>query len=1291
MSDNFGVYDITGELQTVASSTLPGTENLVRPLQRGILITELAAADLGSYDAVAQTLSWAGPGFTDQIGTKGIQIGDVLRWQLTIAGVTKDVFFDIVDVGNWQTGFPLVELFVKVKNGYDFTTMTSAVQSGSIFRASRFSKEDDTRPTGLNDRRSYERDVYNRLTQGKATRFEVAEDPPPGYVSSFSFGDPNPSAPYSSMTVSPPSWTQIPIGKHHEFVIGEMSSSQHEVTSMNAYLSGTQPLERTAVPASASRYYSKQSRFVSLTYKLSASANLPTLPGNERDPSQIENKPRNTFTAISGSYRNNSYYKPAIFNINVPERGKIRDIKVWVELVHDHRGGVGTGSANVGNPFWCGGSGSTQGDDRVGLGGLQIALKSPNVNFNYAHPMWNAPVVVGDASRKGADIVLVSQGTVPAVPPLLLGTYLLWAGHRVEEDLGKVIHTGSKPTGGTDANFSAQPQVYLSRSGSFVQGTKNIVIDSFGQAHVTFHDNIGARLFYASGSAAGFITRVVDGSGSSNFTVDNSRGNINSLAIGKNNIRHAAYTNDHDQSLWYARITGSDPTSWNITTSSIEPSAIGASGPSAIQIAVNPIDDSPMIATLHNSGFQQYQVKLYRSGSTGFVAETPITDANSRSTFSFVVSPDGTPNMFYMLPSIDNPYQSDLTHLRSGAGGWTETRFLRSGTLPNYDHPYLLFGAFSAGDNHITQDKNGLLQGAIVTTFFDDPLFQNFSNYGLTYLRSGSTGWKFEVIPGDNVFLAGASPRRIAVSNDGMVHIAGFRAPAGTNQREFLYIRSGTQSTWSTQVVSIGNTGSFYGTYVAGTLTVDSLNQPHFLWSDIYTPTVFTFATSSVDYVTLSGALSGANYFEFDNDIDMRTIFTDSSKNANPRDLTSLYPDATPSGQGSSKFWADRVRFGTYPSPTSGALVLFGGGATFPYLSMSAGTFVSDQVQFLTGANFPWMLDPRIPPGNFRGRNWSLTASLPRGGSPPVGWLNGAGGTAALNEFPTTGSQIGPSDIRAVYPLLEDIYVEKIYDEGIDNTLPFENHFSGGAVNNYVPSPFQRHGQVIGFRPGLRGTEINGTWQLIIGNTWQSGPTFLDEVFGPATGSERGGFWFRQFRLEFLVDQGEPLKWDYPGRARKYSKVYQVPSRPGRTRVGILSGSAEWDIGIDYMYTQTGEEYGRSIGITDSSGTTDFAVFTQLTGAFVGALSASGRLDGVEASFLQNEFGTPFIPISSGSGEAPNFDAYTSDDAASSRKIFQQILNPTTLIPKDNTLRAFLTRSKVTLTTRDAILKKTKK
>jgi len=675
----------------------------------------------------------------------------------------------------------------------------------------------------------------------------------------------------------PPSWTQTVIGKRHAYVAAALSSSDHEIFRLNALNSGSSRLEISPVAATGSQYYSKSSRFVTMTYKMSASdTQIAPTPGgfpslvefastydipnttNIRDGTTING--RYVFHPVSGTYRNNFAYKPTQFSIDVPDYGKIRDIKVWVEFIHDLRGGVAPNDGIHGaGKFQNGGFGlpatssSFQELQKAhGLGGIEISLVSPNVVFNYAHPLWNdkktntfetyprLPIGVNSTEQRG-------------IPPTLQGTYLLWAGHR--------------------------------------------------------------------------------------------------------------------------------------------------------------------------------------------------------------------------------------------------------------------------------------------------------------------------------------------------------------NRPEFGYV-----------------------------------------------------------FPDLTGSDSSA-YFEYDRDIDMRTIFCDSSPNENPRSISSLYSHVNHESPGASRFWTDRVINSKYSSPTSASYAR-------TYLSASENSdfsFASFPMGFMTGTNIPWFYDSRVVPGDLAFR----TGSIP-GGSPPPGWLSAPGGVAAENEWPTTGSTIGPETIRAVYPLLDDVYVEKIFDRS----------GSAAGISGVFNIPHPRP-QMIGFRPGLRGTEIHGKWKLLIATPSILTGTMTTDVTDDVRKGEDTGIWFRQFRLEFLIDQGQDENTFVPSSRRRHNRIANPP-KPGLKVIDVISGSNTWDIGVNYVYTSTPADYGQTVGIVTNTGSLsdDFAVLSRLTGALAVDHPNYGEW------YLNNEFGTPFLPISSGTAFPSEFAPLTSEDSADSRRILDQILNPKTKIFTDNTIHAFISRSDTVRTTQDKILTK---
>ncbi|MBV8072366.1 MAG: hypothetical protein JO270_20860 [Acidobacteriaceae bacterium] len=772
----------------------------------------------------------------------------------------------------------------------------------------------------LNIRRGRQKNLYNRELIGQAFRFETGEAPNETLTGSWG-SIPDPIV-YAHEIATPPSWTQYHIGKKHAFVAMALSSSHVEVSRLNTFLSGNLPLETGPVPASASAYYSKQSQLVYKVYKLSASIDLPVDPVTlERYPSQQENPAvRGIFDPVSGSYRNNSYWNPAIFTIEIPDYGKIRDIRVWVEFVHDVRGGNGTGSltSSFGNspPYY-----------RGGLGGVQVALRSPNVTFPYAHPLWNAPTTA-NFQKRPLELQNGTDGTHPQwyttgsggvfgdkyqrVPELLKNSYLLWAGHSVEDDLAMSL---SNQAGGTG---------------------------------------------------------------------------------------------------------GSQP--------------------------------------------------LSPPQSTDLV---PYGDVNSGTLYLLNLPGGGYPNGF-------NPY-----------------------------------------------------------------------------------------------------------------------------------------------------------------------------------------------------------YAEWDSDIDMRTVFWDGSPIPNPRDLSCLFTASTPSspGGGASLYAPPTFSGSTFPysgsaasrplwynSPNSQAVAL----ATAALGPIGLGSTYSDYNPTPGGFGFPWFYDGRIPLGSLtsgRGTNSWLS------GPPPSGWLTSGNLQPGPGEFPTsTGSNLGPANIRGVYPILDDVYVQKLYDEPYGGIKSITLGGFSQVAQPIFPTLPSQHAKIVGFRPGLRGTEIHGKWQLMIGTSADFDPNL------GMVANQRAGVWFRQFRLEFILDVGQPPASFIHSRTRKYKKPSYVPQKDGNRRVQIMSGSAQWDIGINYVSVQQDPDYGRTIGITDNTGSSpDFAVFTRLTGALADMLFASASLTGTGGtahaiySYLNNPTGTPYIPISSGSSVAPAFQFFNTSDLPT-KSIISQIIRPRPSIPQQHSLAATTTR-----------------
>ncbi len=719
----------------------------------------------------------------------------------------------------------------------------------------------------LNFRRHKERRKYNSWILGTALRSELGHERITG----------------ESIYSTPPSWTQTKAGLSHAYVLRELSSSQHAVTAKNSFHSGSTPLETSAVPASGTMFYEKNSRFVHRVYKLSASIALSMSGDRTAFSEEIPSgQSRTAYVANSGVLVSRNYFNPAVFEIDVPDYGRIRDVKVWVEFIHDVRSG--TGSIGGADAYLTG-----------GLQNVQVSLRSPNVSFRAAHPLWNTrenarfrhrpnnPNLTGTANQFG-------DGRFYEPPELLKNSYLLWAGYRLDMD---------------------------------------------------------------------------------------------DLLVG---VRTAG-------------------------------------------------------------------------DLTGQVAISQITDRHMN-------------------------WDMDLD---------MRTVFSDSSKVPNTCHVEDQF------TGPITETSAGTSQG-------------------VTFL-TGTEGNPADVLK--------HSP-----------------------------------------------------TYVLSTAIEDAVSQG---------------ILASADHVA---------YF-FDED---------TAEDRNPK-----------------------------------------------------------------GSNTPWFIDRRVKPGNipsatlnaidvYYSKTWGLSGAPITSSSPPPGWLTGPAKTAAENEFPTTGSNIGPSTMRPVYPILDDVFEKHVTKAARGG---FDNDYDRTRVNS------------IGFRPGLRGTEVHGKWKLMIG----VGSVFDDPAGVGYRAHERAAVWFRQFRLEFILDQKQPAQAGTPSKLRRFERTAHVPNRPGRSRIHTVRGSTNWEYGINFVYTVTPEEYGRAIGITSNTGShiSDFAVFSRITGSLLSAVTGTAQTN-MLSDFLRNEFGTPYIPLSSGSGENPTFLSFGDDESLASRALSNDILRPRTMIKSAQTLRSTLNRTKFTRSVRDQVI-----
>jgi hypothetical protein len=269
----------------------------------------------------------------------------------------------------------------------------------------------------------------------------------------------------------------------------------------------------------------------------------------------------------------------------------------------------------------------------------------------------------------------------------------------------------------------------------------------------------------------------------------------------------------------------------------------------------------------------------------------------------------------------------------------------------------------------------------------------------------------------------------------------------------------------------------------------------------------------------------------------------------------------------------------------------------------------------------------------------------------------------ALGEFETYGAQLGPSNIRPVYPMLEDVYAYKLSDH------------TPNVAGAFRLAP--NRSQLAGFRPGLRSTEVNGTWKFLFGTA----ATHSFDITNGYESSDYRGIWLRQVRIETVVDQGVGVFFQNPARSRLYGRSTIVPAPDGPKLLGIQSGTAAWDIGLFSYQSYQFPDYGRTVSISaNQSGTSDdYAVLTFITGNLYTQLSESGIAnpsapDWFLSGVAGRRFGTPYIPdasMSLGTGSAEQIDA----EAA------QQLYNNTVNIQKTVTPDIYTTDLQNTLNT----------
>lgn len=339
---------------------------------------------------------------------------------------------------------------------------------------------------------------------------------------------------------------------------------------------------------------------------------------------------------------------------------------------------------------------------------------------------------------------------------------------------------------------------------------------------------------------------------------------------------------------------------------------------------------------------------------------------------------------------------------------------------------------------------------------------------------------------------------------------------------------------------------------------------------------------------------------DWGNDFHIRTVFDESSHRRNPADLGILFASGTNSHE--SYLLAK-------DSPNN-------------IFSSSLGNGFGSKI----GGCVPWFNVLGVETG-FSGALGAKESADSQ--SPPVGWLTAPGGENATGEFETTGSNWGPDTIRPLYSLLDPVEEEILEGESL-----------------------------VGVRPGLRGTEVHGEWNLLLK------PSFIGSPVA---------YYFRQWRLEvtFEVDKKDSIR-------RFYNSGKDVERKPISELSTSYYGEAFRSRTKTKVYRAGNKNPGKTHGITASTSSyPNFAVFSRLTGSLADLYGENPHW------FIQNEFKLPSVPISSGSGENASFNIRT--DVENNKKHVSEVFNPKQPVSKAITLKSVLSKYQVTKKTRDTI------
>jgi hypothetical protein len=464
------------------------------------------------------------------------------------------------------------------------------------------------------------------------------------------------------------------------------------------------------------------------------------------------------------------------------------------------------------------------------------------------------------------------------------------------------------------------------------------------------------------------------------------------------------------------------------------------------------------------------------------------------------------------------------------------------------------------------------------------------------------------------------------------------------------------------------NTKTFYNRFASGlTPSVSIVEKRPSIMNNSYV----LWCGKNLLGTFIIGAANQQARATWNSDFHMRTIFTDSSPNKNPLHFEHFYTNPTlNNGPGIPIL---NLSASANKSPNQTLVNILGERDKLKYIInwVSSGETYepiwAPKGSALTGGLVPWFYDNRLWESKSLQGN---TSSLGNGWADvPTGWFsappNGEA-TTVENEFYTQGQNLGPDTIKPLYPLLSDVMEVSLEDSG-----PWVNTLDGLPASKKYDS---------GFRPGLKGTEVHGKWKLLLAQSYLYGDEYPNINI-----SYPQGIWFRQARIEFTIEQGEDGYSANSTLKQRYNKK-SSPTKNGKKLIHIMSGTYPWadpTTSITYTYEVVPEQYGRAVGITSNKEETDFAVFTRITGALqtnLEKLQAAGSgyanvWTNTQADYLGNEFGTPYIPISSGSGVSASFEPFSQWELTLNKEMKDNVFKKRTLA-SEATIPAVLSKTK---------------